>query len=132
MKVRKEQHSVEQFLIGSKLGDAAFVKKSDQHNTYIAFKHCRDQYEYLNWKYDVMRRAGFVNDEAKGIVQVNIKPGSCFKNSQPQYRFATISSEKLNSYQDMTDAEIIERFGEEAFAVWLLDDGNIHNRTTKI
>lgn len=35
------------FLLGSKLGDGGFIKKSEGHNTYCVFKHSSNQLEYL-------------------------------------------------------------------------------------
>lgn len=127
-----EQIRLDQFLLGSKLGDGGFVKKSENHNTYIVFKHSEDQYEYLNWKYNVLNFYKLVNKDNKGITKVNIKEGSCFPNHQDQYKFSTISSSILNKYKDISDNDILENFEAEAFVVWLLDDGNIHNKTIKI
>ena len=120
------------FLIGSLLGDGAFVKKSPNHNTYAQFKHCESQYEYLNWKFNFLDRHGLIRYKTKGIVKVNINPESVFDNFQDQYKFATISSEKLNFIKELSDNDILSMFNEEIFAVWLLDDGNVNNKVIKI
>lgn len=127
-----EQIRLDQFLLGSKLGDGGFVKKSENHNTYIVFKHCEDQYEYLNWKYNLLDLYGLVSKENKGIVKVKIKEGSVFPNHQDQYRFSTISSNKLNKYKNISEDDIIKEFDEQAFVIWLLDDGNVCDRIVKI
>lgn len=124
--------NIEQFFLGSYLGDGCFIKKSDKHNTYCTFKHCESQLEYLKWKYSVVRENGLTNDKHKGIVEVNIKPGTCFPNHQRQFRFSTISTPELNRYKCMTVEEIADMFSEEAFVVWLLDDGNVHKKRIKI
>lgn len=127
-----EQIKLDQFLLGSKLGDGGFCKKSEGHNTYIVFKHCEEQYEYLNWKYKTLEYYNLVSKENKGITKVNIKEGSCYANHQNQYRFSTISSSMLNKYKNISDEMIVKEFTEEAFVVWLLDDGNIHDKVIKI
>ena len=64
--------SVNGFFIGSLLGDGSFVKKSENHNTYCVFKHAENQREYLNWKYEFLKKHGYIKETSKGIVQVNI------------------------------------------------------------
>lgn len=127
-----EKIRLDQFLLGSKLGDGGFIKKSENHNTYIIFKHSEDQYEYLNWKYNVLNSYKLINQNSKGITKVNIKEGSCYPNYQNQYKFATTSSSILNRYKDISDDDILADFGEEALVVWLLDDGNVYKKTIKI
>lgn len=127
-----EQIGLNQFLLGSKLGDGGFVKKSENHNVYIVFKHCEDQYEYLNWKYNVLDFYKLVNKANKGITKVNIKEGSVFPNYQNQYRFSTISSNILNKFKDISEEDILKEFDEQVFVVWMLDDGNVNDKNIKI
>ena len=122
----------EQFILGSLLGDGCLVKKSERHNCYMRFKHAVNQYEYLMWKYQYCKEHGLLRDDANGVKQVNIKIGSCYANAQPQFSFSTKSMESLNRFKEMTDQEIVDALDIPAFVIWLLDDGNVYKRTTKI
>lgn len=113
------------FLIGSLLGDGAFIQKTINHNTYAVFKHCEDQYEYLNWKFQYLSHHGLIREKSKGITKVIIKPGSCFGNYQQQYKFATKSSKDLNFIKALTEKDILSAFNKEILAVWILDDGSV-------
>ena len=44
------------FFIGTFFGDGCFVKKSNTHNTYVAFKHSESQKMYLEWKYNFFEK----------------------------------------------------------------------------
>lgn len=122
----------EQFILGSLLGDGCLVKKSERHNCYMRFKHAANQYEYLMWKYQYCKEHGLLRDDANGVKQVNIKIGSCYANAQSQFSFSTKSMESLNRFKEMTDQEIVDALDVPAFVIWLLDDGNVYKRTSKI
>ena len=124
--------TIEQFLLGSYLGDGAFIKKTVNHNTYVVFKHAESQREYLEWKHEVASYYGLTDDGQKGIVEVTLREGSCFPNHQAQFKFATRSLSSLNEYKTLTDEDIVKRFDEGALAVWVLDDGNVYNKRIKI
>lgn len=123
---------IEQFLLGSYLGDGCFVKKSPFHNTYCVFKHAESQFQYLQWKYNIIKENHLTDDNHKGIVEAKIKEGGCFPNNQRQFRFSTISSQALNKYKIISDEEIVKNFEDGAFVVWLLDDGNVYKKRIKI
>ena len=117
-------HSI---LVGSKLGDGCFVKKSPTHNTYVCFKHAFDQYEYLNWKFNELSTLINKSD----LTQRNF--GEDFKETwQPQYYFSLASNPELNSYYAMSDYDAINSLDALSFSVWLLDDGNIYRNCTRI
>lgn len=123
---------LDNFILGSLLGDGAFIKKSEKHNTYICFKHCEAQFDYLNWKYIYLKENGLIRNKSKGIVRVNITEKGTYPNYQTQYRFNTISSKYLNQFKRMTELEMAEHFNSEVLAIWILDDANIYKKVTKI
>lgn len=122
----------EQFFLGGYLGDACFVQKTQNHNTYVVFKHAASQYEYLAWKHKVVLAYGLTDQKHVGIVKVNMRATKCFPNYQQQFRFSTISSPTLNAFKNMTDEKIIDMFGAGAFAIWVLDDGSVDRQIVKI
>lgn len=113
------------FLVGSKLGDACFIKKSEGHNTYIVFKHCEHQYEYLKWKYDFLKQRGFLKDNK--IIK-EIKLIGCFDNAQRQFNFSTRAFVELNEYYNMRFSKLINSLNEMGLSVWILDDGSINKQ----
>lgn len=124
-------YEVNQFLIGSHLGDGCFIKKSEMHNTYIVFKHCISQLDWLKWKFDFLSKHGYIK-KGKTIKEVSIKDGSVYPNHQKQYYFATISSKDFNFVKTLDESFMLCHFDQLAFVVWLLDDGNVYKKTIKI
>lgn len=119
--------NIHSILIGSKLGDGCFVKKSDNHNTYVVFKHAFDQYEYLNWKYNKL--SDFINKS--DLTKRNF--GDDYKDTwQQQYYFSLASNPDFNNYYFMTIEEAINELDGLSFSIWLLDDGNIYQKCIKI
>lgn len=119
------------FLIGTKFGDGSFVKKSENHNTYIVFSHCDSQIEYLTWKYDLLKGIGFLRSN-QSIKLINPTTRNCYKTSKKQFKFSTKSLHELNKFKEMTKLELIENMTEISIAIFILDDGNIYNKTCKI
>lgn len=119
------------FILGSRLGDASFIKKSKNHNTYICFSHCERQYEYLKWKYDFLKQHNCLNKETL-IKPIRQESRMCYMNAQKQYRFDTFSSEDFNKYFDLNNIDIIKQINCIGLAVFVLDDGNFYKKTCKI
>lgn len=123
---------LDQFLIGARLGDGSFCQRTPKHNTYIVFKHCASQIEYLQWKFDFLKERSLIGKRVNKIKKVNMKAGSYFKNYQPQYMFPSISHPMFTIYKNMSYSEIAGRMNKEALAVWILDDGNVNHKCVKI
>jgi len=122
---------LEGFLLGSKLGDACFSRRTPRHNVNIAFKHAKDQFEYLQWKYDFLKKYNYLRFD-KVIRMVNIKDGDTFQNWQDQFVFTTRSLPQLNKYCDYDIDDLLKYFNDMTLTIWILDDGNIYNKTCKI
>lgn len=122
----EELDRIHGFLIGSKLGDAAFVQKTPKHNVYITFKHSQNQYEYLLWKYQFL----------SSIIHANIKERNFTEGKkdtwQRQFYFSTVSLNELIKYKHLSITELIDELDETAFSIWILDDGNCYNNGWKI
>ena len=116
------------FLVGSKLGDGGFVKKSKTHNTYIVFKHAEPQFEYLKWKYNFLKREGYVKAEIKNR---NWNGGKKESWNDQKY-FATISTENFNKYYNYSISDLIDNLNEHSLCIWILDDGNVYDKTLKL
>lgn len=119
------------FLIGSKFGDACFVKRSVSHNTYIVYSQCQSQLSYLEWKFDYLNNNGCLNKDT-AIKQINQEVRHCYKNAQYQYRFSTFSAPELNYYKLASNIELITQINEIGLSTFILDDGNFYNKTCKI
>ena len=114
------------FLIGSKLGDGCYVKKTANHNTYLQFKHAQNQLDYLNWKFNFLKSKGFLktNKKIKEVKLIN-----CYPNAQKQYQFSTKSFKELNYYKELSYVDTLSQLNEMALAIWILDDGSINVAT---
>lgn len=114
------------FLIGSKLGDGAFIQRTKNHNTYITYKHADNQYDYLVWKRNYLR--DIVSNEIK---ERNFTEG---RNStwKRQFYFSTISLKELTKYKLFSITELIDELDEMALSIWVLDDGNVYDNQIKI
>lgn len=126
--IKIEDDQLKGFLIGSRLGDGAFIKKSNHHNTYIVFKHAADQYDYLLWKYNYLKNFGFLKPD-KQIKECKLI--NCFDNAQKQYYFSTRSFVELNYYKQDTSL-LFNDINNMSIAVWLIDDGSLNKKAWKI
>ena len=118
------------FLIGSRLGDGAFVKKSERHNTYIVFKHSDQQYNYLLWKYNYLMKYGLLR-ENKVIKEAKLV--NCYNTTHKQYYFATKSLNELNYYKNSSTSDLIKNINILGLIIWIFDDGSfMKNKACKI
>lgn len=122
---------IEDFMIGSRLGDGGFIKKSNNHNTYIVFSHCESQLGYLKWKYEFLNNKNLLNINQK-IRLKSPETRRCYNNAQNQYYFNTKSLSQLNIYKEISICSVIKKLDELSFAIYLLDDGNFNNGCCKI
>lgn len=127
-KFKYTYEDLEGFFVGSFLGDGAFVKKSDSHNTYVVFKHCESQIQYLEWKYDFLNK--FWLTKEAGIKPVKLV--GCYENAQNQFYFSTKSCDRLNKFKTISKKDIIKKFNEMALSVYVLDDGSFYEDRCKI
>lgn len=124
-------NNLHNFLIGSKLGDGCFIKKSNNHNTYITFSQCENQLNYLEWKFDFLNQYNCINKTQK-INQLNSLTRNCFENAQKQFKFSTKSCSQFNYYKLESRYKLIKELGTLGICVLILDDGNIYNGMCKI
>ena len=127
--MEKINPSVNSFMIGSALGDGAFVKKTENHNTYVVFKHSEKQIGYLMWKYNFLKENGLLRD-TKEVKEHKLF--GCYKTNNRQFEFSTKTFKELNQYKAASYDELLNRLDEFALAIWVLDDGNVCRRVTKI
>lgn len=114
-------NSLHGFLIGSKLGDGAFVKKSDNHNTYIVYKHSEKQYNYLLWKYNFLMKNEVLN---KNKIIKESKLVNCYNTQNKQYYFSTKSLKELNYYKTTSLSKLISEINIIGLIIWIFDDGS--------
>lgn len=126
----KENEKLHNFLIGSRFGDGAFVKKSENHNTYIVFKHSDSQYDYLKWKYDFLKNNNLLK-ESKEIKQN--KMIGCYQTTHSQYYFSTKSFSELNYYKNNNFTTLFEDLDWFGLIIWIFDDGSfMDNKICKL
>ena len=119
------------FLIGSLLGDGCFIQRTERHNCYVRFSQCESQIDYLKWKYDFLKDRGMLRD-GMVIKPLNQENRHCYPNAQMQYAFSTKSFISLNRYRKESKAELISEMNEMSVAVYILDDGSVNKKQTKI
>lgn len=124
MIISAEQH---QLLIGSILGDAHV--QYNGKNCRIVFEQSAKQFQYLNWKYSILKPLC----TQQGIVRFKVldKRTNLFYQ---KVRFRTITHNCFNQYHELfylDNVKIIQNKlinhlnSELALAVWYLDDGTL-------
>ncbi len=112
-------------LIGSILGDGHLAENWSKTNYRLKISQCKEQEEYVNWKYDIFR--DWVLTEPKLHMKTN------------SMRFATISHPEISRFRELfyqgrrkiIPENISELISPLTLAVWFMDDGNVRktNRT---
>ena len=108
------ENDLKDLVIGMSLGDSNFVKGSDS----LIFYHSQKQYEYLMWKYRLLK------DFVTGTIQEEGKMHKAIIGANPFIR-------KLKRYFTNSDgkkhkqinAELLSSLNLKSLAVWYLDDG---------
>lgn len=108
------ENDLKDLIIGMSLGDSNFVKRSDN----LTFYHSQKQYEYLMWKYRLLK------DFVTGTIQEEGKMHKAIIGANPFIR-------KLKRYFTNSDgkkhkqinAELLDSLNLKSLAVWYLDDG---------
>ena len=108
------ENDLKDLVIGMSLGDSNFVKGSDN----LTFYHSQKQYEYLMWKYRLLK------DFVTGTIQEEGKMHKAIIGANPFIR-------KLKRYFTNSDgkkhkqinAELLSSLNLKSLAVWYLDDG---------
>lgn len=119
------------FLIGSKLGDGCFIQRTPNHNTYINFSQCEDQLSYLKWKYEFLKKYNCIKDNVE-IKMINPNTRKCFSTKQKQYTFHTKSYCEFNYYRHELLYNLIFNIEELGLGIYILDDGSFYNGCCKI
>lgn len=117
------------FFVGSYLGDGGFVKRSKTHNTYVVFAHAEDQYPYLEWKYNFLKKYWIINSDKKITEKKVITQ---FENAQRQFTFSTKSIDYLNYFKLNERIDIIDNINEMSIAIWIMDDGSFNKGSIKV
>ena len=122
---------VNQFILGSLLGDASLNMTNKNPRLHIA--HSKKQEEYVWWKYNILTES-FDMVEPKMIMAGKNK-------KYPQIRFQTSTSQQLHFYKKLfypkgkkiLTRRLLNMLGPLALAIWYMDDGNliIHKYTKK-
>lgn len=108
------ENDLKDLVIGMSLGDSNFVKRSDN----LTFYHSQKQYDYLMWKYRLLK------DFVTGTIQEEGKMHKAIIGANPFIR-------KLKRYFTNSDgkkhkqinAELLDSLNLKSLAVWYLDDG---------
>ena len=108
------ENDLKDLVIGMSLGDSNFVKRSDN----LTFYHSQKQYEYLMWKYRLLK------DFVTGTIQEEGKMHKAIIGANPFIR-------KLKRYFTNSDgkkhkqinAELLSSLNLKSLAIWYLDDG---------
>ena len=108
------ENDLKDLVIGMSLGDSNFVKRSDN----LTFYHSQKQYDYLMWKYRLLK------DFVTGTIQEEGKMHKAIIGANPFIR-------KLKRYFTNSDgkkhkqinAELLSSLNLKSLAIWYLDDG---------
>ena len=108
------ENDLKDLVIGMSLGDSNFVKRSDN----LTFYHSQKQYNYLMWKYRLLK------DFVTGTIQEEGKMHKAIIGANPFIR-------KLKRYFTNSDgkkhkqinAELLSSLNLKSLAIWYLDDG---------
>jgi hypothetical protein len=112
-----------EFLIGTMIGDGCLQLRDFGKNAYLTVKHSKKQYEYVVWKYNIMKP--FVNMEVKSTTDYSYgKPAEkvyfrtiCHPVFTGLYRMFYDSGVKV------VTNEIVDMITPFSIAVWFMDDG---------
>jgi hypothetical protein len=123
---------LEQVIIGLILGDGSLVKKYENGNAYFKYSHGVNQFEYLNFVFDLFVKAGYctMNKPSKGLI-LNKQTG---KN----YIYYTFNSKSLKIFSSLYKIFYINKvkvipenisvpkalLTPIGLAFWFMDDGN--------
>lgn len=123
MKITKKSRDL---LLSMCIGDGSVSKAG-----VFSITHCNAQYEYLNWKRNLLIGAGFNPKNIKSFVQTSgYKPGLeyfYFRMKNPQTKlFRRVLYNNLG--KKIISDKIIKRLGLLGLAIWYLDDGHINHK----
>jgi len=115
----------EQVILGSTIGDGRLVKRNKKGGTALLMGHCKKQKEYLEWKVDILKKAGFefVNQEYENL----------YAGKYIMYQVGTRKYIELNDYYRMfyrgrtkvIRRNVLNLFEPLALAIWYQDDGSL-------
>lgn len=109
----KDTTELDQFLLGSLLGDGGVYRKSE-NNAYYQETHCMEQKEYAEWKRSIL---------SKTFLTRNYTSTGGY-NTTEQYKISTGNTPLLNKWTSFKKTfDGIERLGPLGLAVWYMDDG---------
>lgn len=108
------ENDLKDLVIGMSLGDSNFVKRSDN----LTFYHSQKQYDYLMWKYRLLK------DFVTGTIQEEGKMHKAIIGANPFIRklkryFANSDGKK----HKQINAELLSSLNLKSLAIWYLDDG---------
>lgn len=114
-----------EFLIGTMLGDGCLQMMRGSKNAWLTIKHCSNQKEYVEWKYDIIKP--FNACEIKYSVEFDER----YKKDREKYYFRTICHPIFTAYHKMfyeygvktITNEITNEISPLSIATWFMDDG---------
>lgn len=121
-------HKYQEFILGSMLGDGSIQKDNR-----FSLAHSIKQKEYINSKYEFIKSYNLNGKLSYNkIINNRYKKGFC-----EEYRFKTLTSDKMNGMRDfyyfnnkkkVPNEEFLNEFLTPfALAIWFMDDGSACN-----
>ena len=108
------ENDLKDLVIGMSLGDSNFVKRSDN----LTFYHSQKQYEYLMWKYRLLKDFVTGNIQEEGKMHKAIIGANPFIRKLKRY-FTNSDGKK----HKQINAELLSSLNLKSLAIWYLDDG---------
>lgn len=133
-KIKDCPNDLKQLIIGSLLGDGTFEKIQEKNgNSCLIIAHCKEQFEYLDMKYQILLKYSLINKITKTIYT-----DDRFKN--PEYTLFKIKSRRNPIFTYIRNKcyiegkkhlffDIIEDIDEMGLAIWYMDDGYVTNNS---
>lgn len=106
-------------IIGTTLGDAHIHQRKETHNPWLGVKHCIQDIDYLEWKYEILKAAHLT-----GAPPYYYNKGFCFNTAC----HPALQEFRNLFYPDghkIVSAKILGMVTPLSLAVWFMDDGNL-------
>lgn len=108
------ENDLKDLVIGMSLGDSNFVKRSDN----LTFYHSQKQYDYLMWKYRLLKDFVTETIQEEGKMHKAIIGANPFIRKLKRY-FTNSDGKK----HKQINAELLSSLNLKSLAIWYLDDG---------
>lgn len=97
-------------------------------NGYLSIRHCEKQEEYLQWKNNLLNKAGIATT---GIYSVSNNGYGSYEMRTYNRKFLKLLRRILYTPKKKVTKKIFNRLDATGLAIWYMDDGSISSRKNK-